>query len=218
MKFKAGPLEWKTKKQASVFFGGWLKHVVPTHIIESYYETTVLHGLIENHPDSVGKIGCGVDHFEIRSNPVFSNQNTFYLVRNDGSETDFSFRICISGKSKTKWADFCAAARGAISSQILIYKASRFFEVDQPKCWITGVPLLPESCHVDHVVTFDELLRTFISTYAVDVDSAVSESEDGNIVPVFSSKELRESWIDFHRRNAVLDLATAEANMSRCHQ
>jgi hypothetical protein len=211
-------MQWKTKKEASAFFGMWLRNAVPVHVVKSRHEHSVLLGLIENHPDSADKIGCGVDHFEIRLNPIFSNSNTFYLVRNDGSETDFSFRACVSGKPKTKWADFCAAARGAISDQILIYKTSRFLEVDQPRCWITGTLLLPESCHVDHVITFDELLRSFISSYAIDVDSAVSKSEDGNIVPVFASKELRDTWREFHRSNAVLNLATVEANMRRSRQ
>ena len=51
--------------------------------------------LLELHPQRDDKIGRGIDHFEIRTNPKFVKQRSFYLVRIDGSETDFSFVKCL---------------------------------------------------------------------------------------------------------------------------
>lgn len=215
MKFVVNDQEWNTKSDASRFFGNWLRSVTPVYEVSGKTEFGLLFELIKKHPDSLEKIGCGIDRFQIRQNPVFKNSNTFYLIRKDGSETDFSFRVCISGKQKTKWSDFCAAARSAVSDQIIIYKTSRFFEIDPPKCWITGKSLTSDSCHVDHVVTFDELLKSFISLHSIDIDSEIAQSVDGDIVPRFSSSELKDLWRSYHKANAILNLATPEANLMR---
>jgi hypothetical protein len=213
--FTAGSRTWKSKAEALKAIGGWLISKQPVYRVSDREELRFLMELIERHPEANKKIGCGIAGFEIRSNPVFQKQNTLYLIRTDGSETDFSFRMCVSGKRSSGWADFCSAARFAISDQIIVYKVARFLSIDKPRCWITNEELNSDQCHVDHIVPFDTLIRRFVTEFNVDIDSAIEESTDGDVIPRFADQKLKNQWQKFHRENAVLNLATPTANMKR---
>ena len=215
MEYTAGPFSWATKKAAGLFFGRWLKETAPAHVVTDSDEHKCLLDLISQHPESRSKIGVGVDRFEIRRNPIFRNQNTFYLIRVDGTATDFSFRSCISGKKKTAWALFCCAARNAIADQILVFKSTAFMAVDRPVCGITGDSVKWDNCHVDHVVEFSELLKRFVDKYDIDVDAAIKPSSDMQIVAEFACDDLRRKWCEYHHSFAELRLTTPVANLSR---
>jgi hypothetical protein len=172
--------------------------------------------LIRRHPNAEQKIGSGIERFEVRENPVFKNQKTFYLVRKDGSETDFSFRMCVSGKSPTPWANFCVAARNSISSQIIVFKTAAFLGVDAAKCQITGEDVEWNSCHVDHVTQFSDLLQMFIEQK--NIDTSIEHTKgggDGSVTRIFTDATLDTQWKEFHKQNAVLRLTTVQANLSR---
>jgi hypothetical protein len=215
MEYTSGPFKWDSKKEAGLFFGQWLREAIPVHVVTDSERHHCLLDLISKHPEAEHKIGVGVDRFEIRLNPIFKNQNTFYLIRVNGTSTDFSFRSCITGRKKTAWALFCDAARNAVADQILVFKSSAFMEVDRPACGITGNPVLWNNCHVDHVVEFSELIRKFVEQNGIDVSSAVKPSSDMQIVAEFISDDLRRKWCEYHRTFAELRLTTPEANLAR---
>lgn len=50
--------------------------------------------LNKGHPEPEKKIGSGVKAFQIRFHPTFKSK-CFFLVKNDGSVDDFSFRKCV---------------------------------------------------------------------------------------------------------------------------
>jgi len=215
MKFIAGSMSWKTKKEAHEFFGRWLKNSIPIEIISDTERFQLLHSLLLNHPDATQKIGCGVRRFEIRQNAIFANQNTFWLIRFDGTETDFSFRLCMSRKENTPWHDFCAAARAAIADQIVVFKTAEFLSIEKPSCSLTGVLLEWDQCHVDHVVQFSDLIKRFVEEYGVDISTAVLHSVDGQTSAIFADDQLAIHWRQFHFTNAELRLTTPAANLAR---
>ena len=215
VELKIGSLHFKTKNEAMKCFGTILSSSrigasCPPSFMPDMME------LIRRHPNAEQKIGSGIEKFEVRENPVFKNQKTFYLVRNDGSETDFSFRMCISGKSPTTWANFCVAARNSISSQIIIFKTAAFLGVDAAKCQITGEDVEWNSCHVDHVTPFSDLLQMFIEQKSIDTSIEHTKGgEDGSVTRIFTDSTLDTQWKEFHKQNAVLRLTTVHANLSR---
>ena len=215
MKYTIGGMEFQSKKDAHKFISAWLHSATPVEVIDNGKKFSFLSDLIFRHPDAMQKTGCGIQRFEIRNNPVFKHQKTFYLIRLDGTETDFSFRLCLSGRSKSEWSDFCQAARNAISGQIITYKTSRFISIEKPVCEITGEEIEFNSCHVDHVIPFEKLIRQFVAERGIDVSKCVAASVDGQIVPRFASDSVQSDWADFHQQNAVLRLTTPKANMSR---
>jgi hypothetical protein len=129
---------------------------------------------------------------------------------------DFSFRMCVSGKSPTTWANFCVAARNSISSQIIVFKTAAFLGVDAARCQITGEEIEWDSCHVDHVAPFSDLLQMFIEQRNIDTSIEHTKGgEDGSVTRIFIDATLDTQWKEFHKQNAVLRLTTVKANLSR---
>jgi len=66
--------------------------------------------VLKRHPNFEIKIG--VKAFFVRQNPVYKNTRCFWLVRFDGSGTDFSYQECLKPTSPEK--KFFNACRVAI--------------------------------------------------------------------------------------------------------
>src|SRR5271170_6934999 len=81
--------------------------------------------LLLRHPEAVDKIGSGIDHFEVRVPPQFGGL-CFWIVRTDGSETDFSFMTCVRGRAKLVSQEFREACRMAIQNDVAKAKQAYF--------------------------------------------------------------------------------------------
>ena len=51
--------------------------------------------LLKKHPRAVEKIGAGVKHFTVEN--AKGGTRCFYVIRADGSRSDFSFMKCLRG-------------------------------------------------------------------------------------------------------------------------
>src|SRR5262249_30112737 len=106
--------------------------------------------LLDLHPQRSEKVGRGVAYFEVRTNPKFARQRSFYLIRVDHSETDFSFMKCL--KPPTRRQLVLDAMRHEVSNQIYefaeqSYKKEKNFVV---RCAITDRAVKRIEAHVDH--------------------------------------------------------------------
>ena len=212
---KIGSWHFKTKSEAMKWFGFILNDSKVGSSCSGEKMADMIH-LIKRHPDADRKIGCGIDRFEIRENPVFKNQKTFYLIRTDGTETDFSFRICVTGNRSTSWANFCNAARNSVSSQIIVFKTAAFLGVDQAVCQITGEEVNWNTCHIDHVIPFKDIVKKFVAENSIDIQiEHTTGSEDGSVIRVFSDNDMDTQWKLFHKKHAVLRVTTVKANLAR---
>ncbi len=112
-----------------------------------------LAALLTRHPEAATKIGCGMDHIEVRLAPQMGTQ-CFWIVRPDGTSTDFSFMSCISGKGKSISQEFREACRMAIQNDVARAKRSHFEQHQDASgrvpCELTGRPLTMEEAHADH--------------------------------------------------------------------
>jgi hypothetical protein len=61
---------------------------------------TFMLDLLKNHPYYQTKIGCGVVAMYINQNPVYWQTRTFYIIRQDKTETDFSWTECLKQTPK----------------------------------------------------------------------------------------------------------------------
>jgi hypothetical protein len=165
--------------------------------------------LLQRHPAVTEKIGCGVDHFEIRPNQFRSP--AFWIVRVDGTETDFSFNVCINGKGHSRRAVVHNAFRSAVVDQISEFKLS-ILRAGGARCALTGEPL-DGSCHADHVIPFKALADTFIASVGGLDAIPIVPSADGVMVHHVADGEVKERWRAFHKERAVL--VTVEANLRR---
>ncbi|KAG0597885.1 hypothetical protein M758_12G027900 [Ceratodon purpureus] len=54
--------------------------------------------LLEYHPNAEKKRGSGIDFIKIKRHHTFKDVRCFWVVRTDGTETDFSYHKCLKGK------------------------------------------------------------------------------------------------------------------------
>ncbi|KAE9587456.1 hypothetical protein Lal_00031807 [Lupinus albus] len=70
-------------------------HAWPLYLNVNKYEHKMLLELLTNgHQEPDKKIGGGVRAFQVRNHPVYKSK-CFFLIREDGSVDDFSFRKCV---------------------------------------------------------------------------------------------------------------------------
>ncbi|OIW15418.1 hypothetical protein TanjilG_32657 [Lupinus angustifolius] len=70
-------------------------HAWPLYLNVNKYEHKMLLELLTNgHQEPDKKIGGGVRAFQVRNHPIYKSK-CFFLIREDGSVDDFSFRKCV---------------------------------------------------------------------------------------------------------------------------
>lgn len=173
--------------------------------------------LLQRHEEPEIKIGCGVSYMYVKSNEVFKRNREFWLVREDGSETDFSFEICL--KHETKLQKFKNACRTSVADIVMEFKKDFFHCVGETSiCPVTGEQMtLRSNSHVDHAPpnTFDKIVQDFISLNGIDVnDIELLTAEDGRVRNEMVDKILESKFVDFHNRMATLRVISKSANLS----
>jgi hypothetical protein len=169
--------------------------------------------LIGRHPHAVAKIGAGIDRIEVRVNPVFSHQRGFWIVRVDGTVTDFSFLKCLAPEDHRR--DVLHALRLAVVDQILAFKARAFAAGDVLRCPVTGDRVTESTCHVDHAPpTFEELAALFAASEGGWQAIALAGDRDRMIGARLADDTQAGRWRAYHQERARLRIVTRLANLS----
>lgn len=92
-------MEFRTKGQAKQF----CRDIVARYrdgqtITEADHE--FLAELLKLHHEAPAKVGYGVSHFTVATDPIWMKTRHFVIVRTDGSSTDFSYHTCIDGATE----------------------------------------------------------------------------------------------------------------------
>lgn len=170
------------------------------------------------HPDAIIKIGCGVESIQVRQNPIYRQSRGFWVVRYDGSETDFSYLECL--KETPHHHRFTRACRVAIEPYIAQARRKFFLERGGriANCPITREIITPDNCHVDHAApnTFKVILSSFVSETGLDISSVKvnGNGEDGVLQDTLDDKTLEAKWVEYHNARAVLQVVSRTANLS----
>lgn len=178
-------------------------------------EAVVLRELLVWHPHATAKVGSGVQRFEIRENAPHRSRG-FWLVRTDGSATDFSYlEILKSGSTYRR--GLIDACRFAIRAELQRFADDFFAQAVKPTCPILGIPLTREDAHVDHAppYTFQRIFDSFVLLNGLDAndESLTDHSTDGVMVPLFASQALRDRFVAYHQSVAQLRVISSEANL-----
>jgi hypothetical protein len=89
-----GPKTFGSSVEMFDYFFKFL-HYWPANVNVNQFEHMVLLDLLtKGHEDHVNKIGAGVEAFQVRIHPMWKSK-CFFLVREDESADDFSFRKCV---------------------------------------------------------------------------------------------------------------------------
>jgi Protein of unknown function (DUF3223) len=174
-----------------------------------------LHSLLALHPEASDKIGSGISHFTVETDPEFRRTRHFTIHRTDGSSTDFSFNACLDGKNER--ADRLESLRRAVEDQILAFRDSVFSSSSPVVCPIDGSILLPNGCHVDHEFpkTFLVLVEGWLTSSSLRIDQIeITPPQDNQVVTYMTCHDQRKSWSNYHQRNAALRVVSPRSNLS----
>jgi hypothetical protein len=169
--------------------------------------------VLDMHPDSDIKIGCGVVRMFVRQNAVYRRNREFWLQRLDGSETDFSFNECL--KPTTPLKKFKIACRNTIREDVIAFRDQNLSQ--DSVCPFKGQTLTVQNTHVDHVppATFDAIVHDFIKLHSINpTEVKLTGARDGEIGDNFADSNLSEAFRQFHNEKAQLRLVSAKANLS----
>ena len=160
--------------------------------------------LLEKHPHSADKIGCGVDHFLVRLNRFVGKANRgLWIKRVDGTEIDFSWVECLTPSTHEQRVK--NAMRAAVQDDMLAFKTAAFEGRSFVECSMSGVRVEFTMADVHHVAPFLEIAREFADgdweSIKVDVGKEAAQIGDR-----FVDSEVEQRWIVFHRSRATLQI------------
>lgn len=188
----------------------------PIGYVLDEYEKETIKTLLKNHPEHTLKIKCGIK--DIFVGKGLFNSRCFFIKRVDGSETDFSYRSCLSNPKKID--KFKKACRESVYQDI--YK----FLDDKDngktfKCEISGNNLLRKDIHIDHYGEheFSDIVKMFIAENDINVDEVLfNETMNGCMHTLFKDRILSETFREFHNKYAKLRIIDKKIHMKRHYE
>ncbi len=162
------------------------------------------------------KIGDGEYAIYVDTDPRYKTRG-FYICRGNGTTTDFSYYNCVY-PGKGYQADFRAAARSAVSTDIIEWRDKYFYHLSKTICTICGKLITKHDCHVDHhPLKFREILKEFIDHYNIKGDDFHKFTEPENWDNI-SGVEITDSyikykWIEYHHMNAEYRMLCPGCNL-----
>ncbi|MGW2587206.1 DCL family protein [Streptomyces virginiae] len=185
----------------------------PGEKVSAPEDEALLHDLLELHEDSEKKRGVGIAHFEVRLNEF--RKPGFHIIRTDGSDTDFSFKKCLTPATQRK--KVLGAMRRAVKGQVL---AAKNAAVDKAggalvPCALTGELLTDDAMHVDHYdPDFNELATAYAEERGGWNAFPLVSGVDNTIGSQFVDDAQREEWEAHHQQHANLRVISVQANLS----
>lgn len=171
--------------------------------------------VLKGHPEYLQKAGCGIASIYVKPNPIFPSTHGFWIVRSDGSETDFSYKECFN--ASTDMARFKQACRAAVEPVTMKFK-SDFFEHLPSKssiCPYTGEDIWFTNSDVNHKSPneFASIVAGFIEDNHIDVSSVKvnGRGEDGVCQDTFEP-DMAERFVEYHNKRAQLEVISPTAN------
>lgn len=171
-------------------------------------------GLLARHRSAAQKIGAGVQRVEVRVVAPYKTHG-FYIVRVDGTGTDFSYKECLT--PSTPMQKFVAACRTAVLAQRNAVRDAAFADSRLIKCPITGEPITRETGHVDHPApwTFDAIVEAFVQSNSIDVATVpLAGGGDNETQQSFANEGMTHAFGAFHKERAKMRVVSRRANLS----
>lgn len=195
-----GPFEFRTKGEAEAAIQEVANGAEIGKPVVGLAKEMIL-DLLERHPEASRKIGVGVSQVVVRVNAY--KKRGFYLLRLDGSETDFSWTKCLSPPRPIDRVR--TALRSCIADQKLEARDRHFAAGPNARCELTGVAITPATCHVHHEKpSFAELVDAFLAARRVLPSEIVFVRADGVEGSRLAAewRELGREFEEYHREHA----------------
>jgi hypothetical protein len=169
-----------------------------------------LAALLGRHKDAAGKVGIGIEAFNVIRNT--KGAFALDLIRVDGTYVSFSWLECITPKVHPTSKYLGEAMRTACKSESL-----RFFEAHYHQGWTCRCGWVSDTTagvDVDHVVPFSMLKTAFLANEKAHPEVFL---HDGHRPAAFllSDKAFSDRWVAFHQANSRYQLLCSRCNSSK---
>lgn len=170
------------------------------------------------------KIGSGIHHFETRENNSHGGITVgFWVIRTDGSDTDFSFIVAVDGHPRNPDADFVEACREAVYEGITAAKRE-FFQRNADEsgrviCAVTGDRISEAAAKPDYTgKTLRDIAWAFRDSegWVLALPSGiVSPPADAQVAVQFVDMDAMIRFRAFHDRVAKMRIVSRSLLPSR---
>ena len=215
---KIGSKVFETKKELKEYVQSTMYKVKKREPLKGIL-LKVVDTVFRNHPNYDEKVKGQTYDIAVReSSGPNKKYREFYIIREDGTETDFSYTVALSGRS-SKISDIKYALRQVILQQQWDAKTDYFEKHQDSKgyvvCPVTNLKIKYKEAHVDHhPVKFETIVANWFKVN--ELSSETFELEDGgdnSICDVVKDKELERSFYDYHKEHAEYRVVLAKANL-----
>lgn len=207
-----GPFQFRTKRAATEEIRRRINRYEAGDKLDSDDEL-FFYELFKLHDEHQEKVGLGINHIQVERD--FHKNRCLYIHRIDGTKIDISWVHCV--RPATVKSTVSMAFRRAIKDRVIKFKNQCLQRGHH--CPVLAIPLTYENSHVAYTYqSFDSLLSEFLSKAEYTYESVAlenPESEDRDQRAILKNGDLRDSWVDYHGKNAKLELLSSEANLRR---
>lgn len=215
---KSGGMEFKTKqslknyckfvlnnaKLNSELYGEWFDVIDDVLKMHDCYD--------EKTQSSEYKIG-------VRKCLINPSNRQFYVIRSDGSTTDFSYLKAIT--SETKEVKIKSIFREAINYQTIEFKKNYFSLHGDSRGYVvcpeTNLKIKHNNSHIDHYPKqFNDIVKEFIQIHNISSESLVIHHPGDNATAwIMEDKELLDKFVEYHQRVAQYRIVLDKVNLQR---
>jgi len=174
----------KDKTQTKIYKKKKCQKILRSDFI-SKEDEKFLFELIQNHPDYDLKAGCGIVDFFIKKTQW--NNNGFYIRRLDGTETDFSYLVCLN--PRTKLQKIKTACRSAIAEDMMSISRRGYI--------------------AHHETPFKDIFNLWIKNKDIE-QLEINETIDNSVITSFKDEKVAEDFRTFHNSIASVKEITPE--------
>lgn len=216
---RAGGKNFKTKSSLQAYCKYVLNNACPNSALDGEW-ADVLSDVVKMHERFHEKV-LG-QQFTVGVRPCSINpiNNQFYIIREDGSDTDFSYYKAISGHT-SKESRIKACLREIVKDQSVRYKDNFFAENQDSKGYIvcaeTGLKIKKKDSHIDHYPKqFDEIVEDWVKMMNISSEDIVLvPSGDNGTAWKMSDSCLVSSFEEFHHVTAEYRIVLNKVNQQR---
>lgn len=215
---KIGSKTFATKQELKDYVKGVLYRVKKGEPLTGI-NRKVVDTIFRNHPNYEYKTQEQLYEIAARTSSGPNKQYLeFYIIREDGTETDFSYTAALSGKT-CRITSIKQALRNTVQQQIWDAKVD-YFEKNQDSkgyvvCPVTNLKMKYKESHADHYpVKFEAIVANWLSANGLSSATfAVTDGDDNSICMVVTDKELERSFYEYHKEHAKYRIVLAKVNL-----
>lgn len=220
--------EWANQKLAYEHF----KDLRDSYLLETPIENLDHHedlcALLERYDAAIAagpsKAGSGVAYFFTRENEAHGGKTIgFWVMRTDGTETDFSFKTAISGRPKDADAELVEACRESVYDLLIDLKADHFkraaSKAREVRCEVSGNPVDAYGSRLDYApIEFRDLVWAFRTNEGWEENippGILSVSADGQLTTQFVDMDAMARFRAYHAEHARLRVVSRHVTRAR---